>query len=99
MAVPRLKPRRAQIPRLPTRREQVYNSSRWRRLSAAIRRARPICELCSNDLTTEVHHRVPIDRAPALAFEHGNLVAVCSACHQAEHGRGHTPPVSEGGGG
>ena len=98
MAVPRFKPRRPVLPRKKPKREQVYNTSRWRKLSAAIRRARPVCEVCTNDLTTEVHHKVPIDRAPALAFEHSNLVAVCSACHQAEHGRGHSPPIVEGGG-
>jgi 5-methylcytosine-specific restriction endonuclease McrA len=97
--VERLKPKRVALPKLPTRREQVYNTRRWRRLSAAIRRQRPVCEVCKNDLTTEVHHKVPIDAAPHRAFEVDNLLAVCTRCHHAEHARGGAYPSDRGRGG
>lgn len=84
------------MPKLPTRREQVYNTRRWRSLSAAIRRQRPICELCKADLTTEVHHKTPIDAAPHRAFDLENLIAVCQRCHHAEHGRGGAYPSDRG---
>jgi 5-methylcytosine-specific restriction endonuclease McrA len=96
--VERLKPKRVSLPKLPTRREQVYNTRRWRRLSASIRMQRPVCEVCKLDLTTEVHHKVPIDAAPHRAFDCDNLMAVCQACHHAEHARGGIPPRSREGG-
>lgn len=92
MSVPRLRPRRARLPRLPNRSEQVYEHSRWRRLSATLRLQHPVCQQCGNDLTVAVHHKVPIEQAPHLAFELHNLLCVCRACHDAAH-RG-IPPRS-----
>ena len=45
----------------------------------------PVCQRCERDLTAEVHHVVPIDRAPLLAYEPSNLRCLCERCHRAEH--------------
>ena len=87
MTVPRLKVPRCTMPRLvvPTTSTTVYADPRWRRTSRALRRQRPVCERCRNDLATEVHHKVPIDQAPELAFVLDNLMSVCTACHKSIH--------------
>ena len=85
--VERLKPKRVAMPKLvvPTTAELVYNSRRWKRLSQVMRSRYPVCQRCERDLTAEVHHVVPIDRAPLLAYEPSNLRCLCERCHHAEH--------------
>ena len=85
--VPRLRARRAVLQRLvvPTTSDRVYNSERWQRLREQLKRARPVCERCNEDLSEHAHHIVPINQAPALAYEVSNLMAVCRRCHEAIH--------------
>jgi len=94
--VERLRPRRAKLPKLPTPRQLVYWTSRWRRLSRALRRAHPVCQRCDQDLTYDVHHVRTIEEAPHLAYDPSNLMCLCRACHAEVHG-GHTGSISEGG--
>lgn len=98
LAVPKLRPRRANIPKLQPKdiTDQVYDSNRWQELSRWLRRQRPVCERCQEALSEHVHHIRPIRVAPHLAYAVANLQCLCRACHEAVH-RGHTPPVSEGG--
>ena len=87
MSVPRLRPSKVQMPKLvvPTTSTTIYADPRWRRISRALRRQRPVCEHCMNDLATEVHHKVPIDHAPHRAFDPDNLMSVCMPCHKSLH--------------
>ena len=59
---------------------------RWRLLSERKRTESPLCEVCQKDgmvtPATEVHHIVPIARAPQLRLVWSNLVSVCKACHE-----------------
>ena len=98
MAVPKLRPRRAQLPKLLPADDRVYASRRWFELSRAYRRQHTLCERCGEALSEHVHHKVPIRQAPALAYDLSNLEALCKACHEAEHGRGGIPPRSARGG-
>jgi 5-methylcytosine-specific restriction protein A len=86
LAVPKLRPRRAQLPKLLPADDSVYATHRWKQLSRMVRRQRPVCEVCGNDLATQVHHIVPLRQAPQLAYEPTNLQSLCNACHAAKHG-------------
>ena len=85
--VEKLTPLKAKIPCLsvPRRDDHVYKTERWKQLSQHLRRLHPVCQRCSNDLADHVHHIVPINVAPALAFELSNLQTICRRCHQAIH--------------
>ena len=87
MSVPKIQPRRANIPRITVRRrdDRVYKTERWKQLSMHMRRLHPVCQRCNEDLADHVHHIVPLSQAPALAFELSNLEALCRRCHRATH--------------
>ncbi len=62
----------------PRPRGHIYDTPRWRRLSAAARRASPACEIpgCqSTDLTTD--HIIPVSIDPSLALEPLNTRVIC----------------------
>ena len=65
--------------------ERFRRGKPWQRLSRAIRRARPVCEACRNDLSAEVHHIQPWLEAPARGLDPTNLQALCRACHHRAH--------------
>ena len=65
--------------------DTIRQSYRWRRLSQAIRRQRRVCERCKKVAAHDVHHKIPIAKAPDRAYDPKNLVALCRACHNAEH--------------
>ena len=90
MSVPKLKPRRADIPRLrvPGVGEDVYKSARWQRMTRQLRRSKPVCQRCHNDIATECHHIVPLSVAPARAFDPDNVIPVCMRCHKSLHHKG-----------
>ena len=59
----------------------VYNTRRWRRLSAKIRKENPICmnENCIF-LSDDVDHIMPIKEGGAI-WSDKNLMALCKSCH------------------
>jgi 5-methylcytosine-specific restriction endonuclease McrA len=85
--VERLKPKRVAMPKLvvPTTSDEVYSTERWMRLSRIMRQRHRVCQQCELDLSTEVHHVIPIEQAPHLAFEVSNLRCLCQRCHHAQH--------------
>lgn len=88
--IERLKPRRAGIPTFkppPKPGRLVRDSRRWKAASRYHRWRHPVCEACGLNLSDEVHHRVPVAKAPELAFDPSNLMALCRACHCAAHGK------------
>ena len=87
--------------------QKILNSKEWQRLRISYLRAHPYCERCLEQgriaAPVDVHHKVPVESAKAgngvdgieamkrLAFDVGNLEALCVPCHCARHqemGRG-----------
>ena len=76
-------------------RQHVYQSGLWRPLRDAYLMAHPLCEDCQAAgrvrVATEVHHVVSFMLMPEgplrdeLAYDAGNLVALCGECHRARH--------------
>jgi 5-methylcytosine-specific restriction endonuclease McrA len=68
-----------------------YNRRAWRdRLRAQVLhdadyRCRCGASLIGAGRDAHVHHRKTVKRAPALGLEPLNLIALCVACHTAEH--------------
>lgn len=79
--------------RVPTtdkrKRQEIYQDRRWRLLRQVKMIDNPLCERCEAEgrvkPTEEVHHIVPIDINPDLAFDYDNLKSLCIDCHKLEH--------------
>lgn len=78
--------------------KKIIHSRQWIALSRAYKAAHPLCEECLkkgivDSPATEVHHIRPIGSGAdfgemkALAFDEGNLEALCHDCHVAAHKR------------
>lgn len=82
---------------------EFYHDKAWEKLSKRIRKEQTECWFCKQhgkvgpaDL---VHHRYELKQYPEYAYsryytdalgnKHINLVAVCFACHEEQHGRGY----------
>jgi 5-methylcytosine-specific restriction protein A len=62
--------------------DAVQRSPRWPALRlAALRRDDFKCVQCGARGRLEVDHKVPVRSAPEMAFELGNLQALCRSCH------------------
>lgn len=89
--VPKLRPRRVQLPKLrppaADATHRIRNSRKWKRISKLYRQLHPVCEACGENISDEVHHREPVSKAPHLAHDWANLMALCKACHREVHGR------------
>jgi len=76
-------------------RHKIYNNRRWRKIRALKFANDPLCEVCILEgrvTTTEViHHIIPIDIDPKLAYEYSNLMAICHECHGKIHQSLHQP--------
>jgi 5-methylcytosine-specific restriction endonuclease McrA len=65
----------------------VRNSSFWKAVSRTYWIKHPVCENPHGKhgefppLTQEIHHIIPISKAPHLAYKHSNLMALCKKCH------------------
>jgi 5-methylcytosine-specific restriction endonuclease McrA len=59
-------------------RQQALHDSGWRCLRCG-------ASLIGMGKAAHVHHRKPLDKAPALGTEPLNLKPVCVGCHNAEH--------------
>ena len=62
-------------------------STAWRRISAAYRKANPLCELCETKgqlvPATFVHHKVAVKDGGS--DDESNLQSLCRACHEYVH--------------
>jgi len=69
--------------------QAIYQDRRWKKLRKLKMRANPLCERCESLGRTkpmdEVHHKVPFDVDPDLAFEWDNLESLCEECHTIRH--------------
>lgn len=75
---------------------ELYNSRRWRKLTARQLREHPLCAACErNGLTNEAtlsHHIIP-HRGDRQLFFYGELESLCVDCHLIEHNRAPTRPA------
>jgi 5-methylcytosine-specific restriction endonuclease McrA len=74
---------------------QLYRTARWRhRVRKQVLHDRGYrCAHCKRDLRdagklAQVHHIIPLERAPHRGFDLGNLEPLCIDCHNKTHGRG-----------
>jgi 5-methylcytosine-specific restriction protein A len=69
--------------------QEIYQDKRWLKLRNHKRRVNPLCERCESlgkvTPTKEVHHKIPFDVDPDLAFEWENLESLCCDCHEIRH--------------
>ena len=74
--------------------ERFYTTRAWRKSrSAFLKEKGGLCEICLSkgliEPAVHVHHRVPITPEnlsdPRITLDHGNLMALCEECHQAQH--------------
>lgn len=66
---------------------RIRSSRRWQKVRDAILSEAPFCRDPHERhavpvLAAEVHHVVPVARAPSLAFDADNLMPVCRVCHE-----------------
>lgn len=78
-------------------RNEVYTSTRWRKLRLAYLQSHPLCESCLEQgkftPSVDIHHIIsfmstndPLKRK-YLAFDYNNLMALCKECHQKIHNK------------
>ena len=64
----------------------IYQSRRWKRVRAIKIINNPLCEDCLLEGKTiqvqEVHHIIPIEVRPDLAFDYDNLMSLCVEHHK-----------------
>ena len=78
-------------------RQDIYNTSKWRKLRDAKLLNNPLCEVClANNIITpadDIHHIISFlstnDQLKRLelAYNYDNLQSICRKCHQKEHNR------------
>lgn len=67
-----------------------YNSAKWKRKAAHIKRRDGYrCRWCARYgkwvPAAVVHHIRPVEEYPELAYKDENLVSLCQACHNKAH--------------
>jgi len=65
----------------PGKREGLYRSAAWRRLSREILASHPICEKCGKEPSTQVHHESYAD-----PLDPSCLTAIGDECHKKYYG-------------
>ena len=74
--------------------ERFYTTPAWRKCRASFLADRGgLCEICLSkgliEPAVHVHHKVKLTpetvNDPAVALDHGNLMALCESCHQEQH--------------
>jgi len=65
--------------------DYFYNGKRWRKESAAYRKANPLCKLCESiGEVVPVHavdHWAEREQFPELEYDSANYVGMCLKCH------------------
>ncbi len=83
---------------MPHVRNPFHGTSEWKKARRVARiEANHTCARCHAYLPAKgqlhVHHRKPVEVAPALALEPLNFAVVCPGCHNAIEPRSGTPRV------
>ena len=81
------------VGKVNARREAVqafYSTRVWRMAREAYRSKKIFCERCG-DVGTQVHHKKRLTfenmNDPMIALDSSNLMLLCDACHEKEHGK------------
>jgi len=85
------------VPAMPHHRTTFHGTAIWKRTRRVARiEAAHRCQRCGRFLPGKgelhVHHRKPVERAPALALEPLNFMVVCPPCHNIIEPRSGAPP-------
>lgn len=76
------------------KRQKIYRSAKWRRMSNAYLRSHPLCEMCRQcgvvTPAVDVHHIISFTQFDGLkmletAYNPNNLMALCKECHHKIH--------------
>jgi len=62
---------------------EIRSSAGWQAVRARFLALHPVCGVCGQQLTAQVHHLEPVERRPDLALAWDNLAPVCTRCHAA----------------
>jgi 5-methylcytosine-specific restriction endonuclease McrA len=70
----------------------LYKTTRWKRKRKIIlKRDEYMCRECrrygKTTAASTVHHVIPVEEQPKLAFVNENLLSLCDPCHDAMHDR------------
>jgi len=60
---------------------KFYQRAAWRRFRSAVLAERPLCQHCGTAPANEVHHVRRLRDHLELAYDWGNVEALCKACH------------------
>lgn len=76
-------------------RDEIYTSTKWKKLRSAYLQQNPLCELCYNEgritPAIDVHHIISFMSTDnhlkriSLAYNPDNLMSLCKQCHQKVH--------------
>ena len=67
--------------------QQMYNTSRWKKLRAWQLHQQPVCERCGKHFADTVHHKVEHDGYLEMFYAVDNLESLCRACHDKHHSK------------
>lgn len=70
----------------------IYTTKKWKaKRKVILRRDEYRCRHCvrygKTTSATTVHHAIPVEQSPELAFVNQNLISLCASCHDAMHDR------------
>jgi 5-methylcytosine-specific restriction endonuclease McrA len=60
---------------------RLYSSGQWQEVRRIVKARSPLCQDCGLAPSVDVHHIVPMLKAPHLALAYDNLKALCRPCH------------------
>lgn len=83
-------------PKAKTIAAKMRSSKAWQVCRRSYVASHPLCEdpfgihraVPELKVTEEVHHKIPVETRPDLAFDEANLMACCRYCHEAMEKRG-----------
>ena len=64
-----------------SRADSFYKTKEWRDLSKRMLERYPVCQVCGENYSTDVHHRFPVADYPDMALDEDNLLCLCKSCH------------------
>lgn len=74
-------------------RAKWYAKTEWRKLRKIKLMSDPVCEVCNEQLATQVHHKVSFltggneEEKLSLLLDYDNLQSICPTCHQHIHNK------------
>lgn len=74
-------------------RAKWYAKTEWRKLRKIKLQQDPVCEVCGEQIATQVHHKVSFMKGTtdeeklSLLLDYDNLQSICPTCHQHIHNK------------